>query len=67
MVGNMNKWKDEPSWANESVNTHPKEFKDSVWASGDRKSVHDEPVMTVKNMQKKDIVVDINDTGMIGL
>ena len=25
------------------MNTHPKEFKDSVWASGDRKPTHDEP------------------------
>ena len=31
MVGNMNKWKDEPyPWANEPVNTNPKEYKDSV-------------------------------------
>ena len=37
----MNKWKDEPyPWANEPVNTNPKEFKDSVWA--ERKAVHDE-------------------------
>ena len=48
MVGNMNKWKDEPyPWANEPVNTNPKEFKDSVWASGDRKPVHDEPCYAV--------------------
>ena len=44
MVGNMNKWKDEPyPWHNEPVNTHPEEFKDSVWANGDRKPVHEEP------------------------
>ena len=43
MVGNMNKWKDEPyPWHNEPVNRYPDEFKDSVWASGDRKPVHDE-------------------------
>ena len=56
MVGNMNKWKDEPiPWANEPVNTHPKEFKDSVWASGDRKLTHDEPVtqFTRTNILKK--------------
>ncbi len=48
MVGNMNKWKDEPyPWHNEPVNTHPEEFKDSVWASGDRKPVHEEPCYAI--------------------
>jgi len=74
MVGNMNnRWSDEPyPWANEAVNTNPKEFKETVWA--ERNPVHDEPCFAVyedKYPTKEGHLLFIPKTkdapGMIGL
>ena len=61
-------------WAKESVNQHPNEFKDTVWASGDRKPVHDEPCFAIyedKYPVKKGHLLYVPKTkdapGMIGL